>query len=68
MITVSIAINGVVVQARSAVNTGEVDPATGRTRYRVDDGSDVWHDPRQGAVALAHLLLDTLWEGPQKKG
>jgi hypothetical protein len=70
MITVAILINGNPVMARSAVNTGEIDPATGRTRYRVDDGSDVWHHPEQGAVVLAQMLLHTLREeiGARKKG
>lgn len=62
MITVAILVNGHPVMARSAVNTGDIDPATGRTCYRADDGSDVWHHPEQGAVRLAHMLLDTLRE------
>ena len=53
MLTVSIAINGVTIMARSAVNTGKtVCPSSRVTKYAVDDGSFVLHDPKDGAVAL----------------
>lgn len=60
MISVSICINGNPIMARSATNTGET---RGRfVKYAVDDGSNVWHDPDDGAVALAKKLLDTIKE------
>lgn len=58
MITVAILINGQPLTARSAVNTGEEKGC--RVKYRVDDGSDVWHDPDHGAIELAKKLLDTI--------
>ena len=61
MLTVAILINGNPLTARSCHNTGERDKR-GRVRYRVDDGSDVWHDPDKGAVPLAKMLLDTIRE------
>ncbi|KKL22305.1 hypothetical protein LCGC14_2436750, partial [marine sediment metagenome] len=31
--------------------------------YKVDDGSTIYHNPKDGAVALAKKLLDTIKEG-----
>lgn len=61
MITVAILINGNPIMARSAVNSEEcgIDESV---RYDVDDGSSVYHDPEDGAVELAHKLLDTIKE------
>jgi hypothetical protein len=63
MITVSILINGNPIMARSAVNKG---PQKGMNkkfcRYEVDDGSDVYHNPDDGAVKLAIKLLKTICE------
>lgn len=53
MITVSILINGHPLLTRSAIRS-----APGK--YRVDDGSILHHDHKEGAVALAHKLLDTI--------
>lgn len=60
MITVAILINGQPIMARSAVNTGKA--RGGKITYRVDDGSTVYHDPEEGAVVLAKMLLDTIKE------
>lgn len=66
MITVAILINGHPILARSAVNTQvqemKGDTPTGRIVYDVDDGSKLLHDPDNGAVALAKMLLDTIKE------
>jgi len=60
MLTVAILINGNPIMARSAVNQNrEVD---GKTVYKVDDGSEVLHDPDDGAVELAKMLLGTIIE------
>ena len=61
MFTVAILINGNPLMARSAVNQCEQD-ADGRTKYRIDTGEVILHDPKDGAIALAHKLLDTLHE------
>jgi hypothetical protein len=61
MISVSIAINGVCIMARSDVNQ-ERRNEHGETAYLVDDGSTVWHDPDAGAVLLAIQLLETIKE------
>lgn len=62
MITVAILINGQPIMARSATNTGEqVDK--GRMVYRVDTGELIYHNPEDGAVALAMMLLKTIKEG-----
>lgn len=55
----SIKINGGVITGRSCYNTGERNDK-GEVRYKVDDGSSVWHDPGDGAIVLAEKLLDTM--------
>ena len=59
MISVSIAINGEPIMARSAVNRLE---AIGK--YVCDDGSFIEHDPNDGAVALAIKLLQAIQDNP----
>lgn len=60
MITVAILINGQPIMARSAVNQGR--QPDGRTRYLVDDGSEILHVREAGAVPLAIEMLKTLKE------
>ena len=62
MISVSIAINGESILARSAVNTGQksANPSATIMKYKVDDGSKIWHDPDDGCVALAKKMLNTI--------
>ena len=62
MITVAILINGNPLMARSATNTGK--SCGGGTVYQVDDGSQVIHNPEDGAVALSIKLLKTIKECP----
>lgn len=57
--TAEININGNCLFARSCHNTGETNDE-GEHKYCVDDGSTVWHDQRDGAVALAIKLLETI--------
>ena len=61
MISVSIAINGVAILARSAVNTGRTNKF-GYGMYRCDDGTTILHKTGDGAVVLAHKLLDRIIE------
>lgn len=60
MITVSILINGQPLYTRSAYRLegkqGEV------CKYKCDDGSIITHNYDDGAVKLAHKLLDTIKE------
>lgn len=60
MITISILINGQPLYTRSAFRTegkqGEV------CKYKCDDGSVITHNYNDGAVKLAHKLLDTIKE------
>lgn len=60
MISVSIAINGEPIYARTAVNRGE--QPSGFTKYLIDDGSTVLHKRSDGAVALAIQMLRTIKE------
>ena len=64
MITVAILINGQPIMARSARNTGFTRPCKGdwKTIYNCDDGSQVLHNPEDGAVALAIKMLRTIKE------
>jgi len=61
MLTVSIAINGVVIFARSARRTDDPD-RRGVATYLADDGRAVRHKPKDGAIALAKRLLDGIKE------
>lgn len=60
MLTVAILVNGNPIMARSATNTGRA--ITGKIVYQVDDGSEILHDPEEGAVRLAVMLLGTIRE------
>lgn len=62
MITVSILINGNPVLTRSAVNRTPERGDDKPCRYQVDDGSFIMHKRSDGAVVLAHKLLDKIKE------
>lgn len=59
MITVAILINGNPIMARSAVNTQKVT-ADGAHIYHLDTGEDIVHHRDDGALVLAHKMLDTI--------
>lgn len=59
MIGVFITINGTTIYARTAVNRLKE-----RGVYVGDDGSEIKHDPKDGAVALAIKMLETIKEDP----
>jgi hypothetical protein len=61
MITVSILINGHPIYTRSAVRIEDED-VMGKATYSVDDGSQIRHNPDEGAVKLAHKLLECIKE------
>ena len=61
MISVAIMINGNPIMARSAVNKGKLLNSS-KHKYLVDDGSIIYHNPNDGVVKLAKLLLDTIKE------
>lgn len=60
MITVSILINGNPIFTRSARNTRH--EKEGKTLYRCDDDSEIWHKREDGAIRLAKKMLDTINE------
>lgn len=60
MISVAIMINGNPIMARSAVNKGKM--IYNKCKYNCDDGSVIYHNPDDGVVELAKLLLDTIKE------
>ena len=55
MITVQININGNCILARSAWRVAEPDK-DGLATYKADDTNIIFHNPDDGAVALAHKL------------
>lgn len=64
MITVSVAINGHVIIARSARNVKDlkITKTSHICQYKVDDGSVIEHDRFDGAVVLAKKMLETVKE------
>ena len=61
MLTVAILVNGNPLMARSATNTLE-ETADGSHIYLCDTGEKIFHKREDGAVKLAHKLLDTIKE------
>jgi hypothetical protein len=59
MLTVAILINGNPIVAKNAVNQIETN-GRGETKYLTDSGEIIWHKREDGAVSLAHKLLDTI--------
>jgi hypothetical protein len=59
MITVAILINGNPIVARNATNQGVINE-NGETKYFTDSGEVIWHKKGDGAVVLAHKLLDLI--------
>ncbi len=59
MITVSILLNGRPIYTRTAVNQGK-DGQNGGRLYRTDCGSVIEHDRGDGAIALAHKMLQLI--------
>jgi hypothetical protein len=57
MLTVAILINGNPIMARSVVNR-----LNEKGVYVCDDGTEIQHDPEDGAVALAIKALQTIKE------
>ena len=60
VITIAILLNGEVLTARSCRRIGKYK--IGKNKYKVDDGSVIWHNPQDGAVVLAKKLLETIKE------
>ena len=61
MIGVYITINGQPIFARTAVNRLKE-----RGAYIGDDGTEIKHDPEDGAVALAIKMLKTIKSNPDE--
>lgn len=58
MITVAININGNCIMAKSCHNISDNDDGT--STYKTDCGKLIKHNPDDGAIKLAHKLLDCL--------
>lgn len=66
MITVSIAVNGEPIFARSARNQGEKNKKD-ETKYITDAGDVIWHKRSDKAIKLAKKMLDTIEEEMEKE-
>ena len=62
MITVSIDINTRAIYTRSAVRIKEPGPKSNMATYKVDDGTILKHNTKDGAEGLAHKLLKLIKE------
>jgi len=62
MITVAIMINGHPLMSRAAARIEDPDK-DGKATYKLDSGRVIKHAPVDGAISLAHKLLDDLDEG-----
>ena len=60
MISVSIFINGNPIYTRSAVNISKNNKQP--QKYKLDDGTILYHNQEDGAVCLAELMLETIKE------
>ena len=60
MLTVAILINGQPLYTRSCFREEW-------GKYKVDDGSVIEHNYSEGAISLAHKLLDTMYELQRKE-
>ena len=60
MITVQVLINGQVIACRSARNVGT--DCKLRTKYFVDDGTEILHKREDGAIKLAISMLKLIKE------
>ena len=61
MISVNININETTIYTRSAVRIEDED-GNGKATYKVDDGTIIRHNPKDGAVVLVKKMLDTIKE------
>lgn len=60
-VEVHVHINGKrIIFARTVVNTR--DEVDGYIVYRCDDGTNILHRPADGAIVLAHKMLDRIQE------
>lgn len=70
MFTVSILVNNKPIYTRTAVKQyeveyhpeGEGEKGVGVFQYKLDDGSTIYHNPKNGAIDLAKKMLDTIKE------
>jgi hypothetical protein len=61
MITVAILINGQPLCARSATRRGPAEKK-GFYEYQMDDGGIILHNPKDGAIKLATMMLRNIKE------
>ena len=60
MMTVTIFVNDVPIYTRSVVNISKDNEQP--QKYQVDTGKIIFHKQEDGAIVLAHKLLDTITE------
>ena len=58
--TVAILVNGQPLYSRTIHRIINEDMGNGKRCYELDDGSRIWHDPKDGIIELAKQALDTI--------
>lgn len=58
--TVSIQINNQPLYTRTLHRIVDEDVGNGKRCYELDDGSRIWHEPKDGIIKLAKQALDTI--------
>lgn len=63
MFTITAFVNACPIFTRTAVNVGEVPGTyTGICRYKIDDGTVIEHNPKDGGVVLAIKMMAGIHE------
>ena len=60
MMTVAILVNNQPLYTRTIRRIINEDVGNGKRCYELDDGSRIWHDPKDGIIELSKQVLDTI--------
>lgn len=58
MMTVAILVNGEPLYSRTIHRIVDIDQGNGMRCYELDDGTRMWHNPKDGIIELAKKALD----------
>lgn len=60
MMTVAILVNGQPLYSRTIMRIMNEDIGNGKRCYALDDGTRIWHDPKDGIIELSKTVLDSI--------
>jgi len=60
MMTVAIIINNQPLYSRTIKRIVNEDEGNRKRCYELDDGTRIWHDPKDGIISLAKKVLDNI--------